>query len=114
MQQQSEQFRYALRWPMRLRWLGYLTSAGALVTSIWTIYLTYEQRGVLVAFLALMLLSLCYGAGPALMLAVASSFLCFHFHVVGMWLPIISYVVAVILLFSTLQANRTLNTLQGD
>jgi hypothetical protein len=92
--------------PLRFRWLGYLSSLGALITSFWFIYLAYEARGLLAAFAVFAFLSLCYGAGPALMFAVASSFLCFRFHVVGLWLPIVAYVAAVILLFVALRLHR--------
>ena len=92
--------------PLRFRWLGYLCSLGALITSFWVIYLAYEARGFLAAFLAFAMLSLFYGVGPALMFAVASSYLCFYFHAVGPWLPIASYVAGGFMLFVTIRLMR--------
>lgn len=92
--------------PLRFRWLGYVCSLGALITSLWLIYLAYEARGFLVALAAFALLSFCCGAGPALMFAVASSFLSFFFHAVGLWLPIASYVAGAFMLFVAIRLNR--------
>ena|SRR2546429_344407 len=102
----AKQLERALLLPLRFRWLGYLSSLGALITSIWLIYLAYEVRGFLAAFATFAFLSLCYGAGPSLMFAVASSFLCFRFHAVGRWLPIASYVAAGIMLFVAIRVHR--------
>jgi hypothetical protein len=93
--------------PLRFRWLGYLSSLGALITSFWLIYLAYEARGILAAIAAFALLSLCYGAGPALMFAAASSFICFYYHAVGLWLPIASYVAAGVMLFVAIRLRRS-------
>jgi hypothetical protein len=92
--------------PFRFRWLGYSISVAAAVTSFWMIYCAYKERGLFAALIAFFFLSLCYGAGPALMFAVASSVLCFHFYVVGVWLPIVSYVAGGFLLFVALRFRR--------
>lgn len=104
--QPPKQVQAALRLVSSFGWLGPASSLAAAVTSFWLIYLVFEARGFVAAFLAFILLSICYKLGPAPMFAVASSFLCFYFHAVDLWLPILSYIVAAITLFVTLQIER--------
>jgi hypothetical protein len=90
----------------RLGWLGPVSSIGGVVTSFWLIYAAYSARGVLAATLALIFMSICYGAGPAFMFAVASTFLCFLLKQVGVWLPVTAYVLAAITLYVTVHVMR--------
>lgn len=80
----------------KLGWLGPVNALGAVATSFWLIYLAYQAKDPLATFLAFASLFFIYGFGPAPMFAVASSFLYFYFHAVGIWLPILSYAVAAI------------------
>jgi hypothetical protein len=102
----SSQVEVATRLASKFGWLGPASSLSAAVTSFWLIYLVFRDRGFLAAFFAFLLLSVCYMFGPAPMFAVASSFLCFYFHAIGFWLPILSYIVAAITLIVSIQIDR--------
>jgi len=68
----------------------------AFACSFWIIFLVYEAKGIFMAMLVLPFLALCYIPGPATTFAIAASILHFYSHVLGLWLPAISYVFAVI------------------
>jgi hypothetical protein len=76
------------------------------------VYAAYHARGVVAAIAAFLFMSFCYGGGAAFMFVVASSFLCFLFHAVGLWLPISSYVAGGITLFITIGLDRPQRNLQ--
>jgi hypothetical protein len=90
----------------RISWLRTLTLAGAVWCSFWLIYRVFVAQGFLLAAVAFVGLSSVYKFGVSPMLAVAASALCFYFKAVGMWLPIISYVVAVLLLYVDLRRDN--------
>ena len=71
----------------------------AFACSFWIIYLAYEAKGILMAILVLPFLALCYIPGPAATFAIAATILHFYSHVLGLWLPVISYVFAIITWF---------------
>lgn len=71
----------------------------AFACSFWIIFLVYEAKGIVIAILVLPFMALFYIPGPAPTFAIAASILYFYFHVVDPWLPVISYMLAVITLF---------------
>ncbi len=75
----------------KLWWLAALNSLGALMSVAWLLYLVFEAAGFWRMVFAGILLSFLLWPGPALLFAVAASILCFHYSVVGLWLPIFSY-----------------------
>ena len=72
------------------------TLIGAFVSTFLMIFLVYQTEGILVAILLLPLLALIYIPGPAATCAIVASILYFHFHILGLWLPVLTYVLAVI------------------
>jgi hypothetical protein len=90
----------------RVSWARVLTLIGAVVCSFWLVYRVFSAHGVLAAFLAFILLSIVYKFGASPMFAVAASILCFHFKVVGLWLPVTSYVIGAILLYADMKRDN--------
>src|SRR5947209_20416738 len=90
----------------RLSWTRILTQIGGTVCSFWLIYRVFTVHGFLPAFLAFLGLSIVYKFGVSPMFAVAASVLCFRYNAVGIWLPIISYFLAVVLLYIDLKRDN--------
>ena len=97
--QQTPLVRHAVWVASKYGWLGPISLLAAVITSFWLLYLIFTARGFLTTLVAFFLLGISYRLGPAPMFAVASSILCFYFHAVGIWLPVISYVIAAITLY---------------
>jgi len=72
------------------------TLIGAFLSAFMMIFLVYQAEGILVALLFLPLLALVYIPGPAPTFAIVASILYFHFNILGLWLPVISYAFAVV------------------
>ena len=87
-------------------WMRPVAGLGATVTSFWLIYLVYSASAAGPAAGMFMLMSFVYWFGPSPMFAVAASILCFHFEAVGLWLPVVSYVMAAVLLYVDLGVDR--------
>ena len=87
----------------RISWMRTITLIGGLCCSFWLICRVFEARGILLAFFTFIALSFVYNFGVSPMFAVAASVLCFYFNVVGLWLPVTSYIVAAILLYTDLK-----------
>lgn len=83
----------------RTRWASVLTHVGGFACSCWVVYRAFTTHGFWIALLAFIALSIVYRFGVSPMFAVAASELYFGFKVVGIWLPIISYALAVITLY---------------
>jgi hypothetical protein len=76
--------------------------------ALWTVYCFYHAGSWGPAVLALLGLGfVAYKFGPAPSFAVATSILHFKFGVVGLWLPITSYVWAVFTLVLQIASSRT-------
>jgi len=80
-------------------WLRLATLIGTLTSSFWLIYITYISNGIWAVLLLCALLSIVYKFGVSPIFAVVASILHFHFRVVGIWLPLGSYVFAMVLLY---------------
>lgn len=106
----SEKVQNEIRWlqalESRVSWVRVATQLGALCCSFWLIYRVFAARGFWLAFFAFIGLSLIYRFGVSPMFAVAASVLCFYFSAVGMWLPLISYVSALVLLYVDLKRDN--------
>ncbi len=91
---------------IRISWLGILNYLGALLTTGWMLYLMYSSAGSAYTLLALLLCAamLRFGASPVF--ALAASVLYFHFGVAGLWLPVFSWIAAVLAFHNDLQAYR--------
>jgi hypothetical protein len=87
-----------------LAWTNIVTKIGGLTSSTWLVYLVYTTSGFIDAFFVFIGMSLAFKFGTAPMFAIAASVLCFRYSAVWIWLPIVSYVAAVILLIPALQA----------
>ena len=89
-----------LQWlESHVAWAGVVTLLGGLAASFWLLYRVFHAKGFWMSLLAFAGLSLLCKFGFSPTFAVASSFLCFHFHAVGIWLPLSSYVLAAVLLY---------------
>ncbi len=91
---------------IRISWFGILNYLGALSTAGWLIYLIYGVAGTGYALLTLLLLGgvLRFGASP--LFALSASILHFHFAATGLWLPLVSYVMAGAAFNNDLRAYR--------
>ena len=89
----------------RISWARTVTLIGGAVCSFWVIYRVFAARGFFLALLAFAALSLVYKFGVSPMFAVAASVLCFYFSAVGVWLPVMSYILAAILLYVDLKRD---------
>ena len=96
----------------RIRWARPLTSVAALVCSLWVVYRVFAVHGIFAAAFAFLGLGLIYGLGVSPMLAVAASVLCFGYRAVGMWFPLLTYVLAAILLYADLKRDRLMRRLK--
>jgi hypothetical protein len=84
-----------------------VTGVGALAAcSFWLIYRTFAGHGFWIAVLVFVGLSFVYKFGISPMFTVAASALCFGYKAVGIWLPLISYVIAAVLLCVDLRRDR--------
>lgn len=90
----------------RISWARGVTAVGALVCSFWLIYRAFAVRGFWVAVLVFVGLGFVYKFGISPMFAVAASGLCFGFKAVGIWLPLVSYVFAAVLLYVDLKRDK--------
>jgi|SRR5439155_11451513 len=89
----------------RAYWPLLIAKVGAPVTSFWLMYCVYKQIGVIAAVASFLGLSLIYALGIAPMFAVAATALCFYFHVIGFWLPLLAYITAFVLLIVSLRVG---------
>ena len=95
----------------KLWWLAAINSLGALMSSAWLLYLVFDAAGFWRMVLAGFIQSIFLWPGPALLFAVSASILCFHYSVVGLWLPILSYCSAgIAFIFDYRIARRLDNT----
>ncbi len=90
----------------RVLWARAISGIGAIVCSFWLIYRVLVAHGFLAALAAFVGLSLAYKFGQPFMFMIASSFLCFACKAVGIWLPIVSYVVGAILLYVDVKVDN--------
>jgi len=106
----SEKVRGEIRYINKLRkWTSSarsITMLGASVTSFWLIYRVFVIYGFWAALVCFLGLSIVYGLGVSPMFVVATNLLCFYFKVVGIWLPIISYILAIILLYVDMRVDN--------
>ncbi len=80
--------------PVRL-----LTAIGAPLTSFWLLYVVYQSAGLLAACIGFIGLCIVYKFGLSPMWALAASVLAFKYGSVGVWLPVVSYIAAAMLLY---------------
>lgn len=71
----------------------------AVAASLGVIYHAYRSSGFGGALVAVAGVAVAYWFGISPLFAIASSVLAFYFHVVGAWLPILSYAWAGVLLY---------------
>jgi len=90
----------------KLLWLRGATGIGAIVTVAWAVCRSYIGGGLLVTLIGVIFLLLVYKIGVSPLFAVASSVLCFYFRVVGIWLPLLSYLLALVLLYLDLRIDN--------
>lgn len=98
-----------VRHRQKLWWLAGLNALGAIVSVVWLLYLVFEAAGFWRMILAESLLGFFIWPGPALLFAVGASLLCFHYSVVGLWLPVLSYCSAGIALIFDFRLVRRLH-----
>lgn len=91
---------------IRISWFGMLNYLGALLTAGWLLYRVHSVEGTAYAVLALLLLAavLRFGASP--LFALSSSILYFHFDAAGLWLSVLSYVLAGVAFSNDLRLYR--------
>ncbi len=89
----------------RTLWVRGLTGLGAVVTTVWIAYHAFKTDGFLATIIGLVFLCIIYRFGVAPIFAIVTSLLHFHFHIVGIWLPIISYLMAGFLLYMDLRLD---------
>jgi len=89
----------------RISWARALTLIGGLACCFWVLYRVFATRGLLLAFLAFIALSVVYKFGISPLFAVSASVLSFYLNAVGVWLPVTSYVLAAILLYVDLKRD---------
>ena len=89
----------------RILWVRGLTGLGTVVTTVWIMYHAFKTGGFLTTIVGLVFLSIIYRFGVAPLFAVVTSLLHFYFHLVGIWLPIISYLLAAFLLYMDLRLD---------
>lgn len=77
-----------------LQLISGIVGMGATVTSFWLIYLFFSEVGVIAGIVSIFCCATVFRLGPAPLFAVAASVLSFYFNAVGIWLPIVSYVIA--------------------
>jgi hypothetical protein len=77
-----------------------MTGIGAILTCIWIIYHSFGTAGILATLVGIVFLGIFYR-----LCVVVSTLVCFYFHVVGWWLPVISYVLAGFLLYMDLRLD---------
>ncbi len=84
---------------------------GGPLTGLWVIWMTYTSPNTTYWFSFIVLLSLviAFKLGPAPLFAVTCSWIYFYFGKIGIWLPIISYLIAIIMLVLQLVARKILN-----
>lgn len=87
-------------------WVRYATVIGALGTSLWIIVLYFYTKGVAAAAGSLVCMIIIRWFGYSPLFALNASLLCFHFDAVGIWLPIISYILAPIMLYVDLKGDK--------
>ncbi len=91
---------------IRISWFGILNYLGALITSGWVLYLLYGAAGAMYTLLTLLIFGLILRFGASPLFAISASILFFHFDVAGLWLPLLSYVIAGIAFYKDLQRYR--------
>ena len=96
----------------RIAWLRPVVLLAAIISSFWLVYAALVHRGLFVAVLAFVGLSIVYMFGPAPMFAVAASVLFFYLGVVGIWLSLSSYALAIFSLIVDVRRDRLLRRLQ--
>ena len=111
--QPPEQAPDAQQLAARFAWLCPASTISAAVTSLSLVYQVFKETGFAVAFFAVVLVSIFYRFGPAPIFAIASSILCFYFHSVDIWLPILAYIVAGISFLVTMRINQAQKAVQG-
>ncbi len=91
---------------IRISWFGMLNYLSALLTAGWLLYRIYGAAGTAYTVLALLLLAavLRFGASP--LFALSASILYFHFDSAGLWLPVISYLMAGVAFSNDLRSYR--------
>ena len=96
-----------MRRTQKFWWVAAINFLGAALSTTWVLYLVYDAAGFWRSVLAAIPLGLILRfAGSAPLFAVAASLLCFHYSVVGLWLPLLSYCSGGIGLFLHLRTNR--------
>jgi len=91
---------------VRISWLGIVNYLGAILTTVWMLYLMYSQAGMAYTGLATLvgIFVLRFGASP--LLVIAASVLYFHFDAAGFWLPLLAWLAAGAAFLNDLHAYR--------
>ena len=76
--------------------VGNANRIGAFGTAAWMMYVMLSRGGWLSSVVAFVVLSFSYKFGTAPLFMVAASYLSFGLNAVGVWLPILSYVLGAI------------------
>jgi hypothetical protein len=97
----------------RVSWARTLTLIGAVICPFWLVYRAFSAHGVFAALGALIMLGIVYQFGASPLFAVAASILCFHVKIVGLWLPVTSYVIGAILFYADMKRDNLLRRLAG-
>ncbi len=93
-----------------ISWLGILNYLGAVLLSLWVLYLIYGTTGTMYALLALLVFGFILRFGASPLFVISASILYFHFSAAGVWLPVLSYVAAGAAFYNDLRRYRATNS----
>jgi uncharacterized membrane protein len=91
-----------------LNLLSGMVKLGASVTSFWLIYLVFCDKGIAGSIIAFIIMATIFRFGPAPLFAVSASVISFYYHEVGIWLPVASYILAVVTLIIDIRSYKTI------
>ena len=89
-----------------------ITYIGGPLISLWVLWLTYTKANGSYWFSFIVLLSIVVGFkfGMAPLLGVTCSWVYFYYGKIGLWLPIISYIIAIAMLILQLAAEKIIKS----
>jgi phosphoglycerol transferase MdoB-like AlkP superfamily enzyme len=87
-------------------WTRIFVLLGGAASSVWLIYHTFAAYGFLVGLIAFVGLSVIYTISVPFMFTAAATILSFYFQAIGIWLPITSYALALLLMYGDIRSNQ--------
>lgn len=85
-----------------------ITYIGGPLASLWVLWITYTNQNTSywISFIVLLSIVIGFKFGMAPLLAVSCSWIYFYYDKIGLWLPIISYIIAITMLILQLAAQK--------